>query len=115
MTNASTADAAPVQLWSYSGGANQQWLPVEEPGGAFHFVNRNSGKCLDIPAASTADSARVQQYTCNGSAAQSFRVGATDVPNPPGTPDLGPNVSVFDPSRRGRPSRTSSTRSSPSR
>ncbi|CAO0831846.1 hypothetical protein SMICM17S_09344 [Streptomyces microflavus] len=98
VTNVSTADAAPVQLWSYSGGANQQWLPVEEPGGAFHFVNRNSGKCLDIPAASTADSARVQQYTCNGSAAQSFRVGATDVPNPPGTPDLGPNVSVFDPS-----------------
>lgn len=98
VTNVSTADAAPVQLWSYSGGFNQQWLPVEEPGGAFHFVNRNSGKCLDIPAASAADNARVQQYTCNGSAAQSFRVGATGVPNPPGTPDLGPNVSVFDPS-----------------
>ncbi|MEU3057529.1 RICIN domain-containing protein [Streptomyces griseus] len=97
VTDVSTADAAPVQLWSYSGGGNQQWLPVEESGGGWHFVNRNSGKCLDVPSASTADSARIQQYTCNGSAAQSFTVGATDVPNPPGTPDFGPNVTVFDP------------------
>ncbi|MEU0180811.1 RICIN domain-containing protein [Streptomyces sp. NPDC006207] len=99
VTDVSTADGAPVQLWSYSGGANQQWLPVEETGGTYHFVNRNSGKCLDVPAASTADSARIQQYTCNGTAAQSFSLGSTDTPqNPPGTPDLGPNVSVFDPS-----------------
>ncbi|MEU4094667.1 RICIN domain-containing protein [Streptomyces sp. NPDC026673] len=99
VTDVSTADGAPVQLWSYSGGANQQWLPVEETGGTYHFVNRNSGKCLDVPAASTADSARIQQYTCNGTAAQSFSLGSTDAPqNPPGTPDLGPNVSVFDPS-----------------
>ncbi|MGW3245772.1 RICIN domain-containing protein [Streptomyces sp. NPDC001070] len=99
VTDVSTADGAPVQLWSYSNGANQQWLPVEEAGGTYHFVNRNSGKCLDVPAASTADSARIQQYTCNGTAAQSFSLGSTDTPqNPPGTPDLGPNVSVFDPS-----------------
>jgi hypothetical protein len=99
VTDVSTADGAPVQLWSYSNGANQQWLPVEEAGGTYHFVNRNSGKCLDVPAASTADGARIQQYTCNGTAAQSFSLGSTDTPqNPPGTPDLGPNVSVFDPS-----------------
>ncbi|MFJ5218650.1 RICIN domain-containing protein [Streptomyces sp. NPDC088354] len=99
VTDVSTADGAPVQLWSYSSGANQQWLPVEEAGGTYHFVNRNSGKCLDVPSASTADGARVQQYTCNGTAAQSFSLGSTDAPqNPPGTPDLGPNVSVFDPS-----------------
>ncbi|MDX3097033.1 RICIN domain-containing protein [Streptomyces sp. ME19-03-3] len=99
VTDVSTADGAPVQLWSYSSGANQQWLPVEEAGGTYHFVNRNSGKCLDVPGASTADSARIQQYTCNGTAAQSFSLGSADAPqNPPGTPDFGPNVSVFDPS-----------------
>ncbi|GII29298.1 RICIN domain-containing protein [Planotetraspora mira] len=99
VTNVSAADNAPIQLWSYSGGNNQQWQPVEEAGGAYHFVNRNSGKCLDVPAASTADSVQLGQYTCNGTAAQSFTMGTPSTPPPPpGTPDLGPNVSVFDPS-----------------
>ncbi|MCL2729565.1 MAG: RICIN domain-containing protein [Actinomycetia bacterium] len=99
-TGVSTADGALTQLWLYGGGANQQWLPVAESSGAFHFVNRNSGKCLDVPSASTADSVQLQQYTCNGTAAQSFTVsgsGGTTTP-PAGTPDFGPNVTVFDPS-----------------
>ncbi|PIB04321.1 RICIN domain-containing protein, partial [Streptomyces sp. HG99] len=73
-------------------------LPVEEAGGTYHFVNRHSGKCLDVPGASTADGARMQQYTCNGTTAQSFTLTSADLQNPPGTPDFGPNVSVFDPS-----------------
>jgi hypothetical protein len=104
-TDVSTADGALTQLWLYGGGANQQWQPVAESSGAFHFVNRNSGKCLDVPGASTADSVQLEQYTCNGTAAQSFNVsgsgGGTTTPptNPPGnTPDFGPNVTVFDPS-----------------
>ncbi|MDD1059066.1 RICIN domain-containing protein [Streptomyces cocklensis] len=101
-TNVSTADGALTQLWLYGGGANQQWQPVAESSGAFHFVNRNSGKCLDVPGASTADSVQLQQYTCNGSAAQSFNVsgsGGTTTPPPTGDdPDLGPNVVTFDPS-----------------
>ncbi|MEU5432296.1 RICIN domain-containing protein [Streptomyces sp. NPDC020719] len=98
VTDVSTADGAPVQLWAYGGGDNQQWRPVQEAGGAYHFVNRHSGKCLDVPGASTADGARIQQYTCNGSAAQSFDVSPVDTTPPTGdTPDLGPNVSVFDP------------------
>lgn len=97
VTNVSTADSAPVQLWTYSGGNNQQWLPVAEADGAYHFVNRNSGKCLDVPSASTADSVQLAQYTCNGTAAQSFTLGGGTT-NPPGTPDFGPNVTVFDPS-----------------
>ncbi|MFI0720344.1 RICIN domain-containing protein [Streptomyces sp. NPDC021224] len=102
VTDVSTADSAKTQLWLYGGGANQQWLPVAEGGGSFHFVNRNSGKCLDVPGASTADSVQLQQYTCNGSAAQSFTVsgsdGGTTTPPTGGDPDLGPNVVVFDPS-----------------
>ncbi|MGJ6966699.1 RICIN domain-containing protein [Streptosporangium sp. G11] len=96
VVNVSTADSALVQLWSYSGGNNQQWQAVEEPGGFYHFVNRHSGKCLDMPGASIGDSVQFQQYTCNGTTAQSFSLG-----NPPPTgnnPDLGPNVSIFDPS-----------------
>ena len=74
VTNVSTADNAPIQTWSYSGGLNQQWQPIAEDGGYYHFVNRNSGKCLDVPAASTADSVQLVQYACNGTAAQSFRL-----------------------------------------
>ncbi|MFD6025196.1 RICIN domain-containing protein [Streptomyces griseoluteus] len=97
VTDVSTADSATVQLWTYSSGANQQWLPVAEADGSYHFVNRNSGKCLDVPGASTADSVQLAQYTCNGTAAQSFTLGGGTT-NPPGTPDFGPNVTVFDPS-----------------
>lgn len=73
VTNVSTADNAPIQTWAYSGGTNQQWQPVAESDGFFHYVNRNSGKCLDVPAASTADGVQLVQYTCNDTAAQSFR------------------------------------------
>jgi hypothetical protein len=74
VTNVSTADNAPIQTWSYGGGNNQQWQAVAESGGYYYFVNRNSGKCLDTPAASTADSVQLVQYTCNGTVAQSFRL-----------------------------------------
>ena len=101
VTNVSTADSAPIQLWAYGGGNNQQWLPVAESTGTYHLVNRNSGKCLDVPAASTADSTQLQQYTCNGTTAQSFSLnggGSTTPPPTGGAPDLGPNVLTFDPS-----------------
>ena len=85
-SNVSSADGSLIQLWTYGGGNNQQWLPVLESGSTYHFVNRFSGKCLDVPSASTADSVQLQQYTCNGTAAQSFNLstggGST---TPPGS------------------------------
>ncbi len=90
------ADGAPVHLWAYGGGANQQWLPVDEGGGVYRFVNRGSGKCLDDPGASLADSVQFVQYACNGTAAQRFQV--VPVNQSTANPDLGPNVVVFDPS-----------------
>ncbi|GIF02662.1 ThuA domain-containing protein [Actinoplanes siamensis] len=74
VTDVSTADNAKIQTWTYGGGANQQWQPVAEGGGYYHFVNRNSGKCLDVPAAALSDGVQLVQYTCNGTAAQSFRL-----------------------------------------
>lgn len=70
----STADGAKVRLFANSGANNQQWLPVAETGGFFHLVARHSGKCLDVPSASTADAVQLQQWTCNGTAAQSFKL-----------------------------------------
>jgi type 1 glutamine amidotransferase len=74
VSNVSAADNALLHLWAYGGGNNQQWQPVAEGGGAYHFVSRNSGKCLNVPGASTADSVQLVQFTCNGSAAQSFQL-----------------------------------------
>ncbi|MFI5609454.1 RICIN domain-containing protein [Amycolatopsis sp. NPDC051903] len=100
VTNVSKADGGLVQLWSYSNGLNQQWQPVQEASGAYHFVNRNSGKCLDVPGASTADSVQLQQYACNGTSAQSFMITPVGGTTPPSSdqPDFGPNVVIFDPS-----------------
>ncbi len=76
VTGVSTADNALIQLWAYGGGNNQQWQAVSEGGGYYHFVSRNSGKCLDVPGNSTADSVQLVQFTCNGTAAQSFSLQA---------------------------------------
>ncbi len=44
------------------------------PAGTYTIKSAYDSKCIDINAASTADSAQVQQYTCNGTGAQSFAV-----------------------------------------
>lgn len=70
-----TGDGTQVQLWSYAGGTNQQWQPVALGGGNYKFIARNSGKCLDVRDVSTANGARLQQWTCTGGPAQTFRLG----------------------------------------
>ncbi|MEU8271738.1 ThuA domain-containing protein [Sphaerisporangium sp. NPDC049002] len=74
VTGVSTADGAPLQLWTYGGGNNQQWQALSEGGGYYHFVSRLSAKCLSVPGASTADSVQLVQRTCDGTPAQSFRI-----------------------------------------
>ena len=66
------ADQINIQLWTYVGGTNQQWMPVPLGNGAYKFVARNSGKCLDVPEGSSAVLTVLQQYDCNGGGAQSF-------------------------------------------
>jgi hypothetical protein len=63
-----------VQLWGYGGGANQQWKPVSLGGGLWKLVARHSGKCLDVPGASIDQGVVLQQWDCNGTGAQSFRL-----------------------------------------
>jgi hypothetical protein len=67
-----TADAVGIQIWSYGGGTNQQWMPVSLGNGQYKFVVRNSSKCLDVPGASSAVNLQLNQWDCNGTAAQSF-------------------------------------------
>lgn len=73
VTGVSVEDRAPLQLWSYTGGGNQQWRPVREANGSYHFVARHSGKCLSTDGSAT-NSVRLVQRPCDTSAAQSFRL-----------------------------------------
>ncbi len=68
----STADGGKIHLWAWGGGNNQQWLPASLGGGYWRFTARHTGKCLDVPGASIADAVQLQQWTCNGTNAQSF-------------------------------------------
>ena len=98
-------DSSPIQLWLYGGGTNQQWLPVAESTGTFHFVNRFSGKCLDVPGRldrrqRAAAAVRVQRHRARSRSrrTQIGGGGGTTPPTNPNNPDLGPNVKIFDPS-----------------
>lgn len=73
-TAGGTTDGAPAQLWSYGGGANQQWQAVPLGDGTFHFVVKSTGKCLDVRDVSQADGAVLQQWSCGASLAQVFRL-----------------------------------------
>ncbi|WP_425388722.1 coagulation factor 5/8 type domain-containing protein [Amycolatopsis jejuensis] len=67
---------------------------------AFPSPRHDGEMCPDAPI---TQGGRPQQYACHGTAARSFTltpVGGT-TPPPPGQPDLGPNVVVFDPSMPG--------------
>jgi uncharacterized repeat protein (TIGR01451 family) len=73
VTDVSKSSGASVQLWSFGGGTNQQWLPaLDTTGGTYHFTNLNSGLCLDVNGQSKTVGLQLQQYTCNGTVAQSF-------------------------------------------
>jgi len=72
VTNVGTTNNSLIQLWQFGGGTNQQWQPVSLGNGDFKFVGRGSGRCLDVPAASTANGVHLQIFDCNGTAAQAW-------------------------------------------
>lgn len=73
-TNFGTTNGTLIQLWQFGGGTNQQWQPVPLGNGNFKFVGRASGRCLDVPGASTANGVQLQLYDCNGTGAQSWKL-----------------------------------------
>jgi hypothetical protein len=56
-------------------GTAQEWKPVVETGGTFHFVNANSGRCLDVNGTAVAGLQLVQESCAAGpSTTQSFTI-----------------------------------------
>jgi hypothetical protein len=101
VTAASTADGAKIQRYDCNGTSAQQWTASNG-----QLVNTGSGKCLDATGTSSANGTRLQIWTCAGTANQLWTLpgGSTPPTTPPttppatGNPDLGPSVSIFDPS-----------------
>ncbi|MEQ0564495.1 RICIN domain-containing protein [Amycolatopsis sp. NEAU-NG30] len=54
--------------------AAQQWRVVDQGGGAVSLVNRMSGLALDVWEVSTADGARISQWTFTGNGNQRFQL-----------------------------------------
>lgn len=73
VTHVSTSPGAKIQLWTYGGGANQQWQPLPVGSGFYQIVSRNTGLCLNVPNASTANGVQLEQQTCNGTRSQAWK------------------------------------------
>jgi Thaumatin family/Ricin-type beta-trefoil lectin domain len=73
-----TGTGTKVQLWGVGSpaGTNQQWRPEALGGGWFRFRARHSGKCLDVPGQSRTGGVQLQQWDCNGTVAQAWRLAA---------------------------------------
>lgn len=74
---ASSASGADISQQPDSGAATQQWRVVDQGGGVVSLVNRSSGLAMDVWGASTADGARISQWTPSTGANQRFRVQRT--------------------------------------
>ncbi|MFD6138772.1 RICIN domain-containing protein [Promicromonospora sp. NPDC060271] len=63
-----------LTLQASASDGSQDWTLVEQR--PERLVNRNSGKCLDVNASSTADGGKVQQWTCGTGTNQQWQVQA---------------------------------------
>ncbi|OXM65937.1 RICIN domain-containing protein [Amycolatopsis vastitatis] len=69
-TDLGTADGNRQQQFPCEGGDQQLWnfRPVAGVAGTYTLANQQSGKCLEVAGASTADAAAVQQGSCSDGA-----------------------------------------------
>jgi hypothetical protein len=68
-------DGAPVTQWDDINGDEQKFY-LQASGAGYMIKSQLSNKCLDISNFSTADGIQLQQFTCNGSTAQQFKLKA---------------------------------------
>lgn len=74
ISGAVTENGANAHLWTYHGGANQQFVFTYIGGGYYTIRARHSGKALDVSGASTTPGTNVWQYDPNGTVAQKWLV-----------------------------------------
>ena len=75
-------------------GENQRFRIEEQGGGYVRLRHPGSGKCVDVNAASSADGAQVQLWSCNTTSAQAWKLGSA-TPQPPGSTWRTANLTWF--------------------
>ena len=68
----SKADGVNVQTGQLDFSQSQAWQVYKQTDGAYKLVNRQTGKCLDLKGGTLSSGQNVQQWTDNGSRAQSW-------------------------------------------
>ncbi|HYQ64851.1 MAG TPA: ThuA domain-containing protein [Actinophytocola sp.] len=71
---ASSNNGADITQQTDTAAASQQWSVLDRGSGVVSLVNRQSGLAMDVRGASTADGARISQWTSNGAANQRFQL-----------------------------------------
>jgi hypothetical protein len=76
LPQSTTQTSARVGQYTYGANAWQQWQFQDAGSGYWRIVNRQSGQCLDVVGASTADNVDLIQYTCGSGTNQQFQMVA---------------------------------------
>jgi alpha-L-fucosidase 2 len=71
---ASNSTGADITQQADTNATSQQWRVDDQGGGVVSLVNRQSGLAMDVWQASTADGARISQWTPGGGANQRFQL-----------------------------------------
>ena len=78
VTDASTADGAPVAVYRPTNGSNQSWTFAATVPDAWKALSfRHSSLCLDVSGNAADDGAAVVQYGCTGSTNQQWSLRST--------------------------------------
>ena len=65
-------EGASVVQWDYNGGTNQLWKITQVSPGKYKFMNKKSGKVMDIYGGSANNGAPLVQWNWNGGANQQW-------------------------------------------
>lgn len=74
----STTNGGNIQLWSASGGANQQWQVTSLGNGQYRIDSVHSGLSLDVSGVSTSNGANIHQWTYGGGTNQHWFIENID-------------------------------------
>ncbi|KRE48751.1 hypothetical protein ASG81_05995 [Paenibacillus sp. Soil522] len=74
MSGTGTANGTNLQIWAYTGGANQKWKFLNNGDGTYQLSNSNSNKVLDVNGSGTTNGTNVQIWTSNSNLGQKWKL-----------------------------------------